>query len=259
MSTPDNETIYTIQCMDKSIHKLPFSNDSTVGDMRIEASKIKNCEPTLCKLIHMGTILGVDEKKLSELNIKPEQKIILLIQQKAKIVVETKEENTVIEPVPVQNIEQDIPNIEPIDVPPENNDDYDEGDYVNDLPNINYENLAQQIQQNPQDFLNFMMQHPIVGQAVQGNEEEFLEMIQSPEFLENIANPDIMNEHLQNHGAMPGNAGLLGMAQVELSVEDQENIREIIEFTGAPFNVVVQYYVIMDRNKEATTNMILGD
>ena len=102
--------------------------------------------------------------------------------------------------------------------------------------------------------------HPIIGNMVGDNQEEFLQYIRDPQFLNNIVNPDIDG----NLGDNPGNnnpvngGNLLGQARVELSAEDQANIREIMEITFASFNEVLQYYVALDRDKDATTNMILN-
>lgn len=250
MDTINNEWTITIKCLDKSVYTVLLTNggDSTILDVKNEASKLKNCDPTVCKLVHNGIILDNNEKKLSEYNIKNGFTIILLVQKKAKPTIEVKQPEIKVD-TPEASDTEDI-NAEDTNTEDTNTEDTNTEENENDYGE-NDGDMGQGIQINAEEFLNLMMANPTINEFATNNPQEFMQILENPEFMENIGN---------NYGGNPNNAGRNNLvAHVELSEEDQQNVREIMELSLVSFEETVQYYMALDKDKEATINMIFND
>ena len=234
-----------VQCLDKSKFTVTVEPDATVTNLRQQVCVIKKCDQTSCNLIYAGTVLSDNDKKLCDYNIKNNITIILLIKKTTKPVVAKVEEKEVKEEVE-DNKSHDTNDTNDSEECYHNED---EGQYMYSGDGQNYEeemnDMMQQINAHPEEFVNFMMGDPALNQIVENN-PQINNLIQN--------NPQGFIQILQNMGLSVGQ-----QLNVDLDDDEKKDIDEIMQMGIGSYESVVQYYRAYEKNKDAVVNALLND
>lgn len=263
--------IVKVKTLKKEEFTIEFPDtNATVLDLKVslckqmdEIGKEKNCDPSMCKIVYSGAVLNDDNKKLTDYKLASGFSVVLLVQRSKKLVVEEKKEiveekkeEVVVEPVANDN-ENDEDGEEDNytdearnedDNNDDNNDDnYDDNNNQGDVIgfDLNLDDLERIA--TPEGFMALLMSNPVIGQYARENPEAFLQTMANPQFV------------------MGGNDGNNNIGRVrnpnmpQLTEEEQNDVNDILEMTMGSYNDVVQYYMALDKDKEATINMILNE
>jgi len=272
----------TVQTLDKKTTEHEVADDATVLDLKEDVHKVKDHPTELIRLIFTGAILDNNQKKLSDCNIQDGSKVVVLLQKTKPIAQPTttnqtqqQTETQQTNPEQSKHQEKETNKVTVDDDKEENNDsnpDQEQTKQNNDIqsnPTQNLFNLAAQhantdnnnaehgagglsgiLQQNPQMLMQLlMMMSPQVQQIAQQHPEEFNQLMNDPNLLNNIMHAG-QEDELYNK---------VFEGDVQLTEDQKKEVNEIVEMGFGTYEDAVQYYIALDYNKEATINAILND
>jgi hypothetical protein len=242
---------------------LPDGDSSTVLDLKnaliklfIDDKKYERCEPSECKLCHNGTVLSDDAKKLSDYKVTNGATIIPLIKLNAKPTVEVKQPEPVVATEKVDNdSEENNSENNTTDEARNETDGEDEeehdgqnNDGVMNEQDVLDEGNFEQMLQTPEAMINML------GQLAMANPQAFMQaMGGNIDFVDEEGLPEGEGDNGVQYVRMPFVQG------PQLSDEERQHVQDIIEITNAPRTEVLQYYLALNKDKEATINMIFND
>ncbi|ARF11630.1 ubiquitin family protein [Klosneuvirus KNV1] len=224
-----------LQTVDKTTFEVEVPDDGTLQDLRNQISAVKNHPVDQLKLIYNGSILNDNAKKLTEYKLVDGTKLVVLL-QKAKV--ETKQSAKPEEPkVPMEQ--------KPVDqtTEPEANQ--------NEQPSQNMVGqFANLVQQDPEAFMQLLMNDPFISQIAQQNPQFFAQVISDPNFINNLVQVEPTEEDTMYEKFFEG--------EIKLTDDQKKDVNEIVAM-GFPFEDVIQYYVAYDNNKEMALNALFNE
>ena len=224
-----------LQTVDKTTFEGEVPDDGTLQDLRNQISAVKNHPVDQLKLIYNGSILNDNAKKLTEYKLVDGTKLVVLL-QKAKV--ETKQSAKPEEPkVPMEQ--------KPVDqtTEPEANQ--------NEQPSQNMVGqFANLVQQDPEAFMQLLMNDPFISQIAQQNPQFFAQVISDPNFINNLVQVEPTEEDTMYEKFFEG--------EIKLTDDQKKDVNEIVAM-GFPFEDVIQYYVAYDNNKEMALNALFNE
>lgn len=262
----------TIQTIDRKCVDIEFDDSvdpPTISDLKQKISEVKNHPVDQIKLIFEAKVLDDDNKLLSDYKITNGKKIVAMLQKPKDATPEVKkpELEKIVEPVKVPEKVPDQPTslppiqqvnvsdwqnstIQPDSDPLPFNFDSSTGSNVGGNMNTMFTQL---IQQNPQFFVQMLMSDPQIQQIAQQNPQGFAQFISDPNFLNNVmqhTDEDYNEEDEQMYQNFFG-------GQINLTDAEKLEVEEIVNMGLGTFEDTLQYYVAMNRDKEATVNALL--
>ena len=224
-----------LQTVDKTTFEVEVPDDGILQDLRNQISAVKNHPVDQLKLIYNGSILNDNAKKLTEYKLVDGTKLVVLL-QKAKV--ETKQSAKPEEPkVPMEQ--------KPVDqtTEPEANQ--------NEQPSQNMVGqFANLVQQDPEAFMQLLMNDPFISQIAQQNPQFFAQVISDPNFINNLVQVEPTEEDTMYEKFFEG--------EIKLTDDQKKDVNEIVAM-GFPFEDVIQYYVAYDNNKEMALNALFNE
>lgn len=225
-----------VQTVDKTTFEVEVPDDGTLQDLRNQISVVKSHPADQMKLIYNGSILDNNTKKLSEYKLTEGTKLVVLL-QKAKV-----------EPKPPVKPEE--PKV-PIEQKPDDHQATGDGQDAQpqQQPGM-VGQFANLVQNNPAAFMQLLMTDPMLQQIAQQNPQFFAQVINDPNFLNNLIQAEPTEEDAVYEKLFEG--------EINLTDAQKKEVNEIVAM-GFPFEDVIQYYVAYDHNKEMALNALFGE
>ena len=262
------------------------NNDDKVDEIRLKLiglGKVPN--DVIVRLICKNTILDLT-KKISEYDILKDGETVIYLATKQKLGQSTIQSTTqsTQNPSTTQTTSQ-----APASNQLPSNDENNEPE-VTPLPTmlhgININNLRQffattvinRVLSTPQVFREILLQDPSITQLRNASPADFDSLVNHPDFLgtHNIVpmNPDgdagldngdfnmfpmpVLDNNDSSNGTSSNSGN--GNVRLQISQEDKHFIEEVCKMVpGVSAAEVMQYYLICEKNKDATVNMVLSN
>jgi len=239
----------TIQTLRQESFKIIIEEDSTIEQLHEKVLEVKEVpEGKELNLIYNGTILEDGNKTLTEHGIKNETKIVMLIRKK-KIIKESQEPK-------VNIVEED--KIETQEVTPTGLNIFDsDNDQSGEI-----EQLKTLLMKNPQLLVKMLMLSPTIQNLSQENPDQLQEKLNDPDFVNDIMNelltdPSILQTILSAIGGNMSNSDD-GNQYIDVTPQEKQDIEDLVAL-GYDENLVLQYYLVCDRDKQATASMLMSE
>ncbi len=112
--------------------------------------------------------------------------------------------------------------------------------------------FRQQMQQNPELFLQVLLSNPQIQQFAAQDPEAFQQMINDPNFLQQVMGVGAMMDGAEGEEDNDH-------AVIQFTKAEKEELDDLVAMSSLSINEVVQYYLVCDRNKELAANMIMNE
>ena len=214
-------------------------DNSSVYDLKKSISDLIQHSPDLMKLIFSGKVLEENDKKLSDYNVIDGSSLVAYLQ---------KVNQPTVNPIPHQTNKSSI----------DDNIVHDQAE--NNIPENNiFQMFSNLIQQNPQEFLQTILNDPGINQLYQNNPTGFMQILNDPSYIQNVLHigqqMDLQNNEEGNEdGANEENMSV----QIDLTENEMNDVNELVTM-GFSFEDCVQYYIAFDKNKELAINALMND
>ena len=251
-----------IQTLRQESFNISIEEDNTVGQLKEKVSQVKEIpEGKELNLIYNGSVLENNDKTLTEYGIKNETKIVMLIRKK-KVTEEnqnSKEENSIVKEEKTENVQEVT--VDPQEVTPTGLNIFDNDN--NQFGEI--EQLKTMMMQNPQLLTKMLMLSPTIQKLSQENQDQLQEKLNDPEFVNEImdeilTDPSILQKILStlNNGIDSISNSDDGNQYINVTPQEKQDIDDLVAL-GYDENLVLQYYLVCDRNKQATASMLMAE
>ena len=276
----------TVQTLDKKVDDIVIDDNALVEDLKKQISSVKNCQPDNLKLIFNGGILDDDKKKIVDYNVKDGTKIVMMIQKPKGPLkppptpVQTSQPPQ--NPVPVTqstNVSSPAPsgtsnnqssvgvsNLQPVLLTGSANANTSNTNPPNPMINL----FTNVLQQNPEMFMQMMLQNPTINELNQQNPQMLQQLITDPNFINQVVqlgqtaygnvDGDGIDDFMDVDDQEELYQNMFG-AQVEipLTAQQKQEVAEIVQLGFGSYEDAIQYYVAYDHNKELAINALLND
>jgi len=242
----------TAKTVKNEVTTVELSNDALVDTLRMELAKEKNVPDDNIKIIYSGKILE-NGKSLVEYGIVGDSNVVIMIRSPPK------KQEVIPPPVELQPAEPPV-NLQPV----EQHISISTSTFQNSAPGVQeqIQRFRQTIEQNPEQFLQFLLSDPSINAMYQSNPQGFATMISDPTFVQNIVitgqqlfngeSDDLFEEGIDDNEENTSIVESLGLTD-----EDKTNIDELMNMGFSRVDVL-QYYLASDKNKEIAANLLFS-
>ncbi|ARF09684.1 ubiquitin family protein [Indivirus ILV1] len=254
-----------IKTLKGEMTELEVPDDYTLLNLKTKLSEIKSHSIEHINIIYNGVILNPDTKTLKELSLTSGVTVVLLVKPPKTQVVEQSQQPVIpIQPQqPVQPTQQHQPVIQNI---PQGNNLFDMAQQaLNDTqgqPMNMHQAFTSALQQNPQLFMQMIMQDPVIQQMAQANPNAFQQMVTDPNFINNVIQAsEQMGEYDEDGDDEATYQEYVGgqTNMNNLTESQKQDVDDIVNMGLGPYEVVLQYYVAFGYSKETTANHLLNE
>jgi hypothetical protein len=124
------------------------------------------------------------------------------------------------------------------------------------------EQLKTLLMKNPQLLVKMLMLSPTIQNLSQENPDQLQEKLNDPDFVNDIMNelltdPSILQTILRAIGGNMSNSDD-GNQYIDVTPQEKQDIEDLVAL-GYDENLVLQYYLVCDRDKQATASMLMSE
>jgi hypothetical protein len=228
-----------IQTLDRVTVNIDINDDSSLMDLKVKIADIKNHPFDQMSIIYLGKKLEDNNKKLSEYSINDDTRLILVMHKN--------------KPVEVKQVEVEPPKVIEQSQPEQVSDEVftpTEEENESMFPTT----IGQLLQQNPQALMGLLMSNPQFAQLSQQYPNELQQIINDPSFL----NSPIQIEGIEDEEEDPMYEKVF-TGQLQLTDIQKKDVEDLISSGFGTYEDIIQMYVAMDYNKDATANALLDE
>ncbi len=255
---------------------LEVPNDCTLLGLKEKISETKSHPVTHVNIIFNGTVLNPDTKTLKELSLVSGSTVVLLVKppktQPAPAQQQPTQSSQPVQPAqppqpthpsqppqPTQASQPSQPGGNLFELAEQAAANQNQAQ-VQGQPMNMQQAFTNVLQQNPEMFMQMLMQDPMIQQMAQANPQAFMQMIADPNFINNVIQAgQQMGEYDEEEEAMYQQYIGGQENQVQLTEAQKQELEEIVNMGLAPYEIVLQYYVAFGYDKVTTVNHLLNE
>ncbi|AYV77312.1 MAG: ubiquitin family protein [Barrevirus sp.] len=233
-----------IKTLKGEITELSVPDNSTLQQLKEKVSELKSQPVSHVNIIFNGAILGPDDKLLTDLSLKTDSTVVLLIKPPKVIAVKQEIKEEVVAPPP------------PAPVQP--------GPGPGQAHASMEQAFETALQQNPQMFMQMMMADPQIQAMANADPQGFMNLISSPDFINQVVQHG-HNQHPEDFDQNEDEGGevyqqYVGNPEtVALTDQQLQEVNEITNMGLGDYPTILQYYVAFNHDKVATVNHLLNE